>query len=75
MKCCKFHETGGNPRESCGGDAFDDGTMTPREAVEAVTKLILTRRGEVVTDELAIERARNIVTVFCEYKIRRMGES
>lgn len=36
-------------------------TVTLSQAVEIVYQTLLTRQGEVVTPELAMERARNIV--------------
>lgn len=53
------------------GDLWDEENMTisPLELVEHIKMGILVRAGEEVTEELAEERARNIVTPLMGYKI------
>ena len=49
--------------------AEDDMTLSARECVAMVKQLIMTRKGDVIDDNLATERARNIATSLVGYTI------
>ena len=40
--------------------------MTPAEIVDTIRDMLLTREGETITPELALERARNIAVVMVD---------